>query len=205
MPAILDAGYDLDFFDDDILVKLGSIDKDAIGFGQNRYRIVILPGVKSIQLAALRKLDQFVKNGGILIATRRLPDKVPGLMASEAENEEVKQIIERLFRGPKPLARFVENEKDRLSSALQSLLPPDMALEPKTSDIGFVHRKTKRADIYFVANTSNVKRRVLASFRVSGKSVEVWNPLTGEVMPVNAVSAGPDKTRISLDFEPYQS
>ena len=67
-------------------------------FGKNKYRIVILPGVERIPLATYRKLEEFVRGGGILIATRRTPQLAPGLKATEAETNEVMELSRRLFK-----------------------------------------------------------------------------------------------------------
>ena len=68
MPAIFDAGYNLDFFDDEMLKSVGSIDKGQLVLGASKHRVVVLPGIERMPLESLRKLDAFVKTGGILIA-----------------------------------------------------------------------------------------------------------------------------------------
>ena len=73
MPAILEAGYNLDFFDDDALDQVGRVDKGALVLGPNRYKVVILPGVEHIPPSTLRKLEAFARGGGVLVATRRIP------------------------------------------------------------------------------------------------------------------------------------
>src|SRR5204863_6349835 len=63
MPAIFDAGYNLDFFDDEILKTVGKVEKNNLSLGTGKYRVVILPGIERIPIESLRKLDEFVKNG----------------------------------------------------------------------------------------------------------------------------------------------
>ncbi|PYS70509.1 MAG: hypothetical protein DMF69_13315, partial [Acidobacteria bacterium] len=67
--------------------------------------------------------------------------------------------------------------------------------------IGFVHRATPDADIYFVANTTNQKQHLTAKFRVSGMKAESWNPFDGSV---KGVQVGPDSS-VPLELEPYGS
>ena len=43
-------------------------------------------------------------------------------------------------------------------------LPADVALDPPTAAIGFVHRRLRDADLFFLANTSNVPHTVRATF-----------------------------------------
>lgn len=205
IPKVLDSGYDFDFFDDAALAKVGSVEKDNLLLGGNKYRVVILPGVERIPPATLRKLDEFVRRGGVLIATRRIPGTAPGLQATQTEKDEVRDISRRLFEGQSATAHFVADEKAQLGSTLQSLLRPDVSLSPAVPEIGFVHRRTTDADIYFVANTSNARQNVKATFRSTGRQVESWDPLTGQAFAAEVQNRGEAGTTVGLDIEPYGS
>jgi hypothetical protein len=216
---ILESGYDLDFFDDDSLRQTGRIEKGALVLGPNKYRIVVLPGVETIPLDALQKLEEFARSGGILIATRRIPKAAPGLSAT-AEQSRVQEIANRLFERPSSPAHFVESEGGQLEAALTGLIRPDVRLTPAAPDIGFVHRRTDDAEIYFLANTSNVRRTAMATFRVDLMQAQWWDPFTGRVSPADSHSVGPDGVgpdgvgpdsvgnagvAVPLDIEPYGS
>lgn len=203
MPAIFEAGYNLDFFDDEILRTAGRVENGRLALGSSGYRVVILPGIERMPLDSLKKLEAFLKAGGILIATRRLPAIDPGFKTTAAEQNEFKAIIARLFQGSNSKARFVENE-DYLGTTLKSLLPPDAFVSP-SKDFGFVHRKMQDADVYFVANTSNRKSSKDITFRTSGSRVEVWDAMGGRTAAANVQKQSSDSTTVALDFEPYQS
>jgi len=199
--SILESGYNFDFFDDDILMKSGRIEQDKLVLGAARYRIVVLPGVERIPLETLRKLEEFARNGGIVIATRRRPEIAPGFKASETEQNEVSRISRSLFSAP---PRFVEDEK-QLGRSLTSLLQPDVSLSASASEIGFIHRRTNDAEIYFLANTSNARQTVRATFRVLGLEAEWWNPFSGQITPANVENTSKSGTTIPLDLEAYGS
>lgn len=204
IPRTLEAGYDFDFFDDGALTSVGRVEKDALVLGSNRYRVVVLPGVNRIPLETLRKLEEFVKGGGVLIATRRLPALAPGLKATESEQEHVREIVRRLFEGPSAPAHFVKDENAQLRSTLAGLLQPDVLLSPAVPEIGFIHRRVNDAEIYFIANTSNVRQSVNATFRVENMQAESWNPMTGSVSAAQ-LPAGTSRSAVRLDLEPYES
>jgi hypothetical protein len=204
MPRIFEAGYNLDFFDDDSLKQVGRVEKDSLVLGQNKYRIVVLPNVERIPPDTLKKLDEFVRGGGILIATRRIPSIAPGFQTTEAEQNQVREISKRLFEGQSATARFVKDENAELINTLTKLLRPDVSLSSSNSEIGFIHRKTNDAEIYFLANTSNVRQKFDATFRVEGMQAELWNPMTGKVLSETFV-ARPEGATITLDLEPYSS
>ena len=205
IPAILESGYNFDFFDDDSLSKVGTVEKDSLRLGANRYRVVLLPGVVRIPVDTLRKLEQFVRGGGVLIATRRVPELAPGLQATESEQKEVREITARLFAGQSSRSRLVKDESSELGRTLVSLLPPDVQLTPAVPQIGFIHRRTNDAEIYFVANTSNESRIVAATFRVAGMQPEWWDPLTGKVVATEVTTRAQGTTTIRLDLAPYAS
>ncbi|MGH9723193.1 MAG: glycosyl hydrolase [Bryobacteraceae bacterium] len=194
MGQILDAGYGLDFFDDrtlDPVLRLG-------------YRVIVLPGVERMPLATIRRLEEFAGRGGILVATKRTPSTAPGLMTSESDRAEVREISRRLFEGATARARLAP-EESALGRTLNSLLAPDMGLSAATSEIGFVHRTTDFGEIYFVANVGNTSKNLRATFRVTGREPEWWDATTGAITPVAVLDWANGATTIALDLAPYES
>ena len=202
---VLEAGVNLDFFDDRVLASLGRVESGALVMGPNRYRAVVLPGVERIPLATLRTLEAFARGGGVLIATRRMPALAPGFLATDADHTEVREIARRLFGGPSSPGFFVADENRDLSRELAARLRPDVALSPPVAEIGFVHRRTADADIYFAANTSNQRQQVRATFRIDGRRAEWWDPISGSVSPLETTAASGGGVTVPLDLPPYAS
>ena len=203
MPAIFQAGYNLDFFDDEMLRTVGTVDKNTLALGPSKHRVVVLPGVERMPLESLRKLEAFVKAGGILVASRRKPSIVPGMSVTARDRAEFRATVERLFSGAYPAVSYVANDED-VGSTLKNLLQPDAAIWPASSDFGVVHRSTAEAEVYFVANTSNQKRDVRIEFRATG-TLEIWNPMDGQVISTIPAATTSTSTTVELNFEPYQS
>ena len=180
MPAIFEAGYNLDFFDDEMLRTIGNVGKGELSLGPSRHRVVILPGIERMPLATLEKLEAFVNDGGILIATRRLPEIAPGLGVTAAEQARLTAGVKRIFDGSRK-AVFIERDED-IGAALKKLLPPDADISPSGRDFGFVHRKTSDGELYFVANTSNQKKSVRITFRAAVGRPAILDAMTGQVL-----------------------
>ncbi len=204
MPAIFESGYNLNFFDDGMLSSVAKIEKDSLVLGASRHRAVILPGIERMPIGSLRKLDEFVKNGGILLATRRKPAIAPGMKTTEAKQNELNAIVARLFDGTNPRVKFVQTDEEA-GAALQSMLSPDAAISPSGKDFGVVHRETADAEIYFVANTSNEKKKTEITFRAAAPQPEIWNAMNGQSSLAEVKARANGSTTIALDFEPYQS
>ncbi|HJX91154.1 MAG TPA: glycosyl hydrolase [Pyrinomonadaceae bacterium] len=204
MPAIFESGYNLDFFDDDSFKQVGRVEGGSLVLGQNKYKVVILPGVQSIPLDTYRKFEEFVRGGGILIATKSAPQLAPGFRSTDEDNKQVAEVSGRLFAGPKPTAHLVADEKSLLGKTLKHLLPPDINFSIPLPDVGFIHRKTKDADIYFVANTSNASQQAKIDFRLPLVSGEEWNAFDGTVKYLKGVSES-DSFSTDLNLGPYES
>jgi hypothetical protein len=175
IPKILDAGYNFDFVDD-----------GAIEHGGIPYRILILPAVERIPLATYRRIEEYVRKGGVAIATKRKPSLAPGLM-EEADSAAIAELSRTLLAN----GRFVE-DLSTLPAALHGALPADVTTAP---EIGFVHRKLAFADIYFLANTSNRPVHTAAAFRGQGHDAESWDPIAGKISSFHG----------DLDLAPYES
>jgi hypothetical protein len=202
--AALDAGFNFDFFDDDILRQTGKIESGSLMLGPNRYRAVVLPNVERIPLDTYQMLAKFVRSGGIVIASRRQPAIVPGFATTEADNAEIRRISQELFNSSSNKSRFIGDEKTQLDQALRTMLPPDVALISEVPEIGFVHRKTTDSDIYFLANTSNARQITQADFRVTAHEAEWWDPMSGNIIPASVTSEREGKTSMTLNLEPYE-
>jgi hypothetical protein len=205
MPAILESGYNLDFFDDDSFKQVGRVESGSLVLGQNKYNVVVLPAVETIPLETYQKFAEFVRGGGVLVATRRTPSEQPGFLAKPTDHEAIINLSRKLFEGPGATAHFVTDEKNQLGGTLNRLLQPDLALAPMAADVGFIHRRTNDAEIYFVANTGNTVQHSKATFRVSDKAPEWWDPMDGTVKEVSGYEQVKDGITLSLDLAPYES
>ena len=183
IPQILDAGYNFDFIDDGFIAKNGVT-----------HKILVIPGVERIPLATLNKLNEWVRKGGIVIATRRAPSLAPGLQEAETDTPKIRELARAMFEGEN--ARRLVTDESKLGEALHGVLPPDVAAAP---EIGVVHRKLDYADIYFLANTSNHAVASQAAFRIQGLEGAWWDPMTGKVTKAEG------GTNIALNLAPYES
>ena len=204
VPSLLDAGYNLDFVDDDTLDR-GRIENGKLAIANQTFPIVVLPGIERVSPTTLARLGEFARRGGILIATRRLPSLAPGLLHQESESTAVARQVDDLFGKPSAPGQFAPTEDKSLEDELNRLYAPDVAFSPRSRDMGFVHRHTDTAEIYFIANTSNQRFEGTADFRVRGKAPEWWDLFTGEVAGAETLPSRRGGSVLRLDVEPYGS
>ncbi len=193
LPAILDSGFNFDFIDDEAIQLVGT-----------PYRAIVMPGVERIPLGVYQKLRDYAHRGGLLIATRRKPGLAPGLLEGKRDGEGIQAISRELFEAESARCLFVQNEAD-LGPSLLKKLTPDVELNPKVPEIGFIRRKLESGDIYFLANTSNQTHHVEAAFRVKNVSAERWDPFTGTKLAATWSKASDGRITVPLHLEPYES
>ncbi len=192
VPSILNAGFDFDFIDS------AAIDRVGI-----HYPILVLPSIERIPLATYRKIADYARGGGIIIATQSTPSRAPGFLESSHDTPAVREISQELFGAPGTApsavnAKLVPKTSD-LGTALATVLQADVALAPATPDVGFVHRALADADIYFIANTSNRPHTFTASFRTPHRQAEYWDAFTGKTSPAGG------EPILRLTLAPYES
>jgi hypothetical protein len=205
IPALLAAGYNFDFFDDEILKQSGKVENGALRLGSSTFRAVILPNVERMPLESLQKLGDFARGGGALIATTRTPAGNPGFITTAQDRQRFSELSRSLFEGASPAARLVTDEKAGLAGALSAQLQPDVSFSPAVPELGFVHRHVGEAEVYFIANTADVAKNVKASFRVKNLKPEWWDPVTGNVTAAHTETQTNAATTVNLELEPYGS
>ena len=86
-------------------------------------------------------------------------------------------------------------------------VPPDFEYETKSGErsLRYIHRTSRDAEIYFVANKLNVREEALCSFRVTGKQPELWRPDTGRIDSPAAYVTGDGVVRVPIAFGPADS
>jgi hypothetical protein len=179
---LLDAGYGFDYID------AGSLDKL-----QGRYRVLLLPKVTRIDPSTYKKIEQFARRGGTVLAIDKPPSLGAGYRNAAAQAEQVRALTQKLFR-PSSRARVVA--ENAVGNELRKSLEPDLQLDGEHAAVGFIHRRLDRSDVYFVANTTNKDISTRARFRDgANKPAQLWNPVTGTAKAFSG----------DLNLAPYES
>jgi len=184
--------------------------------GDGDYSTLVLPNLTGLDVESLRQIRAFVEQGGLLIATRRLPDTAYGMSGRDENRRKVQEIVAELF-GRIPDAAALHQQRfgggvaifsrDERASFLNALRwhGPDIAFGEASPHVGFVHRQTPERDFYFLANTSEQPQRLDATFRVFGKQPQVWDLKTGTVAPAMAFEEAKAGVRLAVELGPLES
>ncbi len=185
--SILDTGYNFDFIDS------AAIDRVGI-----HYPVLVMPGIERLPLATYRRIQEYARNGGAVIAVKSAPSLAPGFEEGPRDSAAVAQISKALFTRDAKNAKLVAGPA-QLGAAIDAVLKPDVAISPATPAVGFIHRKLPDADVYFLANTDNRPHDFTATFRTARADAEWWDAMNGE-----RTGAGSGQT-LTMRLEPYES
>ncbi len=81
-------------------------------------------------------------------------------------------------------------------------VPPDFESD---GPLRYTHRRDGSTDIYFVANRSAETCTATATFRVTGKAPEFWNPLTGKTRQAQVWEERGGRTFVPLKLDSHDS
>jgi alpha-L-rhamnosidase/F5/8 type C domain len=197
-------GYNFDYVNADALIhKFSAANGDLTTPGGMNYRVLALDSrSKQMSLPVLRKIDELVEAGAIVVGAK--PESDPSLADDQAEFHSLAQKLWGSDSG-----ESVGKGRVYGAQKLEDLLPtlnisPDFEYtRPKTdTSILFLHRKLADGDIYFVDNRNDRDEVFDASFRVQGKAPELWHPDSGQIEPASYQSAN-GRTTVPLRLEPW--
>ena len=185
--------------------------------GDGDYGVLVLPNLTAIDVASLEKIAAFVRQGGSVIATRRLPDTAWGMRDREANSARVRSLVAELFGRPprdreltanrygQGRAMLARDERASFLQALRDCQPPDIWFAEASEHVSFVHRRAEGRHFYFLANTGAEPQHLDATFRVGAARPETWDLMSGAIATEPAYEHTPRGTRLPLRLGPLES
>jgi (4-O-methyl)-D-glucuronate---lignin esterase len=202
-------GYGFDFVNSDVILhQLSFKDGRLVTPGGTRYRILYLGGrSQRMTLPVLEQLRNLAKQGAVIVGNK--PTDSPSLADDERRFH---WVADRLFGRGTPKAGTVRRVgKGRVyigmsaNDVLKALDTSEDFEYTKPEDdttLMYLHRRLGDGDIYFVDNRNGRAENVDATFRVEGKTPELWDAATRKSTPVSYRIAD-GRTTIPLRLDPY--
>jgi len=199
------AGYNFDYINADGLIhELSAADGTVRTPSGMSYRLLALdPYSKHMSLPVLRGLHKLVEDGAVVAGEK--PTDTPSLADNASE---FKQLNDELFgdgTGVHSVGKGKVYAGQNAEAALKALgVAPDFDSNRSQSDqpVQFAHRKLAEGDVYFLDNRSDQDATIDASFRVTGKTPELWYSETGKIEPATYKIAD-GRTTVPLHLEPW--
>jgi hypothetical protein len=194
---------DFTFVDGQALAE-AKVELGALVHGNLRWRVVVLPGIDTLRLAAWENLARFVGGGGVVIAVGSLPAN----SQSEYPSPRVQELAKTMFGGTSDAPKVFTNavggagiylpagSEGLLPDLLDSVLERDMNVTEKRPPLRVTHRRIEGQEVYFVINDSDKPWSGSVSLCATGRG-QLWNPATGQITSFER------KDQINLSLESY--
>lgn len=199
------AGYGFDYINADGLIHELSAAEGRIKTPSGMtYRLLGLdPYSRHMSLPVLRAIQKLVEDGAVVAGPK--PNDDPSLADDQAEFNKLNNELFGDGTGVHKLGKGTVYAGQSLGDVFSALqVAPDFDYTKPESDarLLFVHRKLADGDLYFVDNRSDRGEQLDATFRVTGKTPELWYAETGKSESVSFKIAD-GRTTIPLKLEPW--
>jgi hypothetical protein len=199
------AGYGFDYINADALIHELSVADGRITTKSGMdYQVLGLdPYSRHMSLPVLKAIYKLVQDGAVVAGP--MPTDDPSQADDQAE---FKKLNSELFgdgTGVHSVGKGKVYAGQNLAEVFTALkVAPDFDYTKPQSDsrLLFVHRKLADGDVYFVDNRNDRDETVDATFRVTGKTPELWRAETGTSEPVSYKIAN-GQTTVPLHLEPW--
>ncbi|HID57236.1 TPA: hypothetical protein EYP37_11950 [Candidatus Poribacteria bacterium] len=167
--GLLESQIDFDFLDDRAIQEAQIVNGKLL-VAQEEYTAVVIPPMEIISFETARKLIDLARQGGLLIAFERVPDKA----MERGHDETLGILMAGEMEGGLKICRNVE----KMIRTLRERIKPDLFLPHPNRHILYNHRVKGGSDIYLIFNLSEHDFDDEIRLRASGP-IKILNPDDG--------------------------
>jgi hypothetical protein len=197
LPSInLPKGYDYDGCDTKALKLLKVKNGRLVLPSGMSYRILVLPEIPAMSPETLTEIGRLANEGATIIG-RVKPESAQGLRKYPESDGIVKKLADEVW------SKIISDKSP--VEVLKSIdLKPDFKA-PDNAKLTYIHREIGGMDVYFVASPDQRSGEVKCTFRISGKTPELWCPETGAIETAPIFEEKDGLTTLPIRFEPSGS
>ncbi|MCX8082617.1 MAG: hypothetical protein N3D17_04395 [bacterium] len=177
LEAILNTGYDCDLGDENFIEDMGKVKGKEFIIGKISYKIVIIPPSYTWREKTVSLLEQFAKNGGILIILGKPPEEIEGKDNKEKWHKILKN--KNVYCLPNSI-ESIQNIITALHPSNYTLRPLDGRYYTKTY---IQHRIDGKEEIFFIVNSDREDERhyILTIENAGNRKLLKLEPTTGKM------------------------
>lgn len=186
------------------------------------YKILVLPGIKTMTPRLLLKIEKLVKAGAVIIGSA--PIESPSLVNYPVCDRIIKKIGDKLWFGTATDKMTFHKYDKGLVISGGELAKLDGDLYPYynavadilkklgytedftgSSDVRYTHRRGLDWDAYFVSNRTNRSIQFNARLRTKRTSPEFWDAVSGTMKPIYGFKRQNGRLSATVELAPFQS
>jgi hypothetical protein len=187
-------GYNFDGCNSEAVIERMSVRNGRIVLPDGMsYRVLVLPDSETMTPRLLRKIKALADAGATIIGGTKPPQKSPSLADLGTGDTEVRTVAADLWsHGGIITGKTVRQVLEEHG------VKPDFTA---TINLRYIHRTIGHTEVYFVANPEPNQVEAVASFRISGKQPELWQPDSGRIGAALVFQEEDGVTTVPLQFE----
>lgn len=197
-------GYNYDFVNADALLNVLSVSNGQIVTPSGmQYKVLALDkNSQQMTLKVAQKIKELVEAGAIVVGPK--PINTPSLTDDKAvfttlinELWGAENTVKNIGKGKVYSGQSIE----QVLNAMKITTDFEYTKPQADTKLLYVHRELPEQELYWINNRNDRVENVEATFRVSGKTVEIWHPETGKSEPAS-YSFTDGRTKVALHLEP---
>jgi hypothetical protein len=203
-------GYSYDYVNAEVILERLSVKngKYVLPDGME-YSLLVLPEITTMRPEVLKKLEQFVEEGGTILGPK--PEKSPSLENYPECDQQVKELADQLWisdSDEEMIYSYGEGmvlDNTGIKKALELIRVPEDVIFDSEAPVLWTHRTLPGMEIYFLTNQGNETITFNPSFRVEGLKPQLWDAVTGAIRQLNEFTVENGRTTVPLKMEKHQS
>ncbi len=204
-------GFDYEVINTEILLdKLTMKDGKLTLSNGAVFKMLALENESEINPAVLKKLEKLARLGAVIVGAK--PEKTADINRNPYPGKKGVKLINKLWTEVEDPGSF-KPVKGKIFSGIK---PQEMLAsinvvcdldyrDKETYLIDYIHYQKDSLDFYFIRNTSGKWISRDCGFRQRSKVPEIWDPVTGEIIPVTVYHEQGEYTRIPVSLAPFDS
>jgi hypothetical protein len=207
----LPPGYSYDYINAEVILNRLAVKNNRFVLPEGSgYRVMILPPLNTMRPMVLQKIEQLVKEGGVIIGPKPLGS--PSLQNYPECDRQVKILADKLWTNE-------GKNRQRLHHYGNGLVAEDIELSELFDHIGlnkdfdcdsdqpvlWTHRRLPGMHIYFLTNQSDEEIQFTADFRVRGMRPQLWDAVSGSIRDLPDFQERDGGTMVPIKLEALQS
>jgi hypothetical protein len=198
-------GYDYEVINTEILLRDLNVEEGKLTLpGGAQFNVLSLENESEINPAVLQKLRELVANGAVVIGGK--PLRVQQNPAHPVPSGTGEAIDKLWATSDSPVKGKVVSGISPLRMLEALGIGADFrGPENKSSGLDYVHYAKAGVDFYLIQNTLNASISHDLDFRQRDKKVELWDPVTGDILDAPIYRSEKNYTRIPITLPPYGS
>ncbi|WPU92059.1 glycosyl hydrolase [Mucilaginibacter sabulilitoris] len=207
----LPQGYSFDYINAEVIKTRMTVKQGRMWLpdGMN-YKILVLPQLKTIRPELLLKIKELVNEGAVVLGPKPLSS--PSLQNYPSADKQVQDLANELWGhidGSSVIVNRVGKGMVISGMGPQEVLnlvkvKPDCKITQSDSVL-FIHRTLNEGSVYFISNQKNKTVEITPQFRITGKSPELWDAVTGERRNLPSYTQNDSATMVPLELAALES